>query len=54
MWITSFAIREKVALIAMYTHDWKGPARRILGSIASQVLRWSFIGVRVFRPSDLD
>jgi hypothetical protein len=39
MGITSFAIRENVALIAMYTHDWKGLARRIRGSIASQVRR---------------
>jgi nucleotide-binding universal stress UspA family protein len=51
--ITGFATRENVNLIAMYTHDRKGLARLIKGSIASQVQRQSPIEVRVFRPREL-
>jgi nucleotide-binding universal stress UspA family protein len=51
--ITGFADRENVDLIAMYTHDRKGLARLIKGSIASQVQRQAPTEVRVFRPKEL-
>ena len=51
--ITGFADRENVDLIAMYTHDRKGLARLIKGSIASKVQRQSPTEVRVFRPKEL-
>jgi nucleotide-binding universal stress UspA family protein len=51
--ITNYAIQEGVDLIAMYTHDRKGLARLIRGSIAAQVQRNSPIEVRVFRPREL-
>ena len=37
--IVDFAHREKMDLIAMYTHDRKGLARLIMGSIADDVQR---------------
>ncbi len=51
--ITDFAIREDVDLIAMYTHDRKGLARLIKGSIAEKVQRTAPIEVKVFRPHEL-
>ena len=51
--ITSFALKEGVDLIAMYTHDRKGLARLIRGSIAAKVQRQAPIEVRVFRPQEL-
>ncbi|MFQ6027142.1 MAG: universal stress protein [Dehalococcoidia bacterium] len=51
--ITDFAIQEEVDLIAMYTHDRKGLAKLIRGSIAVQVQRKAPIEVRVFRPREL-
>jgi nucleotide-binding universal stress UspA family protein len=51
--IAGFADRENVDLIAMYTHDRKGLARLIKGSIASQVQRQAPTEVRVFRPKEL-
>ena len=51
--ITSYALREGVDLIAMYTHDRKGLARLIRGSIAAKVQRQVPIEVRVFRPREL-
>ena len=51
--ITSLAAQERVDLIAMYTHDRKGLARLIKGSIAAQVERGSPTEVRVFRPREL-
>ena len=51
--ITSAATQEGVDLIAMYTHDRKGLARLIRGSIAAKVERVSPIEVRVFRPREL-
>ncbi len=50
--ITSLAAQEEVDLIAMYTHDRKGLARLIKGSIAAQVERGSSTEVRVFRPRE--
>ena len=51
--ITSLAAQERVDLIAMYTHDRKGLARLIKGSIAMRVERGSPSEVRVFRPREL-
>ncbi|HLF04318.1 MAG TPA: universal stress protein [Dehalococcoidia bacterium] len=55
--IVDFAVREKVDLIAMYTHDRKGLAKLIKGSVAEKVLRNAPrnapIEVRVFRPREL-
>ncbi len=51
--ITSFATAEGVDLIAMYTHDRKGLARLIKGSIATKVERGAPTEVRVFRPREL-
>ncbi len=51
--ITSLAAQERVDLIAMYTHDRKGLARLIKGSIAAPVERGSPTEVRVFRPREL-
>lgn len=51
--ITSVATQESVDLIAMYTHDRKGLARLIRGSIAARVERVSPTEVRVFRPREL-
>ena len=50
--ITSLAAQEEVDLIAMYTHNRKGLARLIKGSIAAQVERGSSTEVRVFRPRE--
>ena len=51
--ITRFATAEGVDLIAMYTHDRKGLARLIKGSIAAKVERGAPTEVRVFRPREL-
>ncbi len=51
--ITGTATQEGVDLIAMYTHDRKGLARLIRGSIAKRVERGSPTEVRVFRPREL-
>ena len=51
--ITSLAAQEGVDLIAMYTHDRKGLARLIKGSIAAKVERGAPAEVRVFRPRAL-
>ncbi len=51
--ITSFATAERVDLIAMYTHDRKGLARLIKGSIAAKVERGAPTEVRVLRPREL-
>ena len=51
--IMSLAAQEGVDLIAMYTHDRKGLARLIKGSIAAKVERRSPTEVRVFRPREL-
>lgn len=51
--ISDFAIQEGVDLIAMYTHDRKGLARLVRGSVAERVQRRSPIEVQVFRPREL-
>ena len=51
--ILDFAVREGVDLIGMYTHDRKGLAKLIRGSIAKKVQRRAPIEVQVFRPSEL-
>lgn len=51
--IADFAAREHVNLIAMYTHDRKGLAKLIRGSIAEKVQRRALVEVRVFRPREL-
>ncbi len=51
--ITSWAAQEGVDLIAMYTHDRKGLARLIRGSISARVKQGSSTEVRVFRPREL-
>ncbi len=52
--ITSFAITEEVDLIAMRTHDRKGLAKLIKGSVAQQVKKRAPIDVRVFTPKELE
>ncbi len=51
--IVDFAREEEVDLIAMYTHDRKGIARLIRGSIASDVSKRAPIEVKVFKPREL-
>jgi nucleotide-binding universal stress UspA family protein len=52
--IASFADQEGAEVIAMYTHDRKGLAKLIKGSIAEKVQRRAPIEVKVFRPQELD
>jgi CRP-like cAMP-binding protein/nucleotide-binding universal stress UspA family protein len=51
--IVGFAVHEGVDLIAMYTHDRKGLAKLIKGSITEKVQRRAPIEVKVFRPREL-
>ena len=51
--IADIARREEVDLIAMYTHDRKGLAKLIKGSIAEKVQKRATTEVRVFRPREL-
>jgi len=51
--IVDLAIREEVDLIAMYTHDRKGLAKLIKGSIAEKVQKKAPIEVQVFKPQEL-
>ena len=51
--ITDFATREDVDLIAMYSHDRKGLARLIKGSIAKKVQRRAPIEVQVYKPPEV-
>ena len=51
--IVSFANRNSVDLISMFTHDRRGLARLVKGSVAREVENRSVIPVRVFRPGDL-
>jgi nucleotide-binding universal stress UspA family protein len=52
--IASFAEQEEVEVIAMYTHDRKGLAKLVKGSIAEKVQQRAPIEVKVFRPQELD
>ena len=51
--IVTYAVREKVDLIAMYTHERTGLAKLIKGSIAEKVQQKSPIEVRVLKPREL-
>ena len=52
--ITDLARREDADLIAMYTHDRKGLAGLILGSVAEKVRRRAPIEVQIFRPWEFE
>lgn len=52
--IVDSAMQEEVDLIAMYTHDRKGLAKLIKGSIAEKVQKKAPIEVQVFKPQELD
>jgi len=51
--IASFAMREGVDIIAMYTHDRKGIAKLIRKSIAEKVQKSGPVEVRVLKPREL-
>ena len=51
--IADFAAREEVDLIAMYTHDRKGLAKLIRGSITEKVQKRAPVDVWVFKPKEL-
>ncbi len=51
--IASLADREGVEVIAMYTHDRKGLAKLIRGSVAERVKDKAAIEVKVFPPEEL-
>ena len=51
--IVDFASRESVDLIAMYTHDRKGLAKLVKGSIAEKVQKKASTEVKLFRPREL-
>ena len=51
--IANYAAREEVDLIVMYTHDRKGLAKLIKGSIAEKVRRKAFIEVQLIKPQEL-
>ena len=52
--IVSYANRNSVDLISMFTHDRRGLARLVKGSVAREVERRAVMPVRVFRPEDLN
>ena len=51
--IADFAAQEQVDLIAMYTHDRKGLAKLIRGSIAEKVQERAPGDVQVFKSKEL-
>ena len=51
--IVAFANRNSVDLISMFTHDRRGLAKLVKGSVAREVERRAVMPVRVFRPEDL-
>jgi CRP-like cAMP-binding protein/nucleotide-binding universal stress UspA family protein len=51
--IANFAQQQEADLIAMYTHDRKGLARLMRGSVAREVERKSLVEVRVLGPDAL-
>jgi len=51
--IADFAAKEEVDLIAMYTHDRKGLAKLIKGSVTEAVQRRVSTEVRIVRPREL-
>jgi nucleotide-binding universal stress UspA family protein len=52
--IVNVARREEVDLVAMYTHDRRGLAKIIKGSIAQKVKEISPVEVRAFPPRELE
>ena len=52
--IGEFASREDADLIAMYTHDRKGLAKLIKGSVSERVQRRTPIEVQVFKPWEVE
>ena len=52
--IVNVAHREQVDLVAMYTHDRRGLARIIKGSIAQKVKEMSPVEVRAFPPREVE
>ena len=51
--IVIYAAREEVDLIVMYTHDRRGLAKLIKGSIAEKVWHKASIDVQVIKPHEL-
>jgi len=51
--IADFARSEEVDLIAMYTHDRKGLAKLMKGSMAEKVRKKATTEVQVFKASEL-
>ena len=51
--IAKYAAREEVDLIVMYTHDRKGLAKLIKGSIAEKVGNKATADVQVIKPQEL-
>ena len=52
--IAEFASKQEADLIAMYTHDRKGLAKLIRGSVAERVQRKASIEVQIFKPWELE
>ena len=52
--IVNIARREQVDLVAMYTHDRRGLAKMIKGSIAQKVKEKSPVEVRAFPLRELE
>jgi nucleotide-binding universal stress UspA family protein len=52
--IVNVARREQAGLVAMYTHDRRGLAKIIRGSIAQKVKEISPVEVRAFPPRELE
>lgn len=51
--IVAYANRNNVDLISMFTHDRRGLARLVRGSVAREVERRAVMPVRVFLPEDV-
>jgi CRP-like cAMP-binding protein/nucleotide-binding universal stress UspA family protein len=51
--IVAYAERNDVDLISMFTHDRRGLAKLVKGSVSKEVERRARIPVRIFRPEDL-
>ena len=51
--IVAYANRNSVDLISMFTHDRRGLAKLVKGSVAREVERRAVMPVRVFRPEDI-
>ena len=51
--IAAFAVREKADLVLMFTHDRKGLAKMVRGSIAEKVQQLAPTEVRTVKPKEL-